>query len=377
MLLSPKIPAAGMRSKLGKELMETIAATATAVPPYLMTREATKQAMREVFRLEPRRLAAVMSIFDNAQVERRHSVFPIEYLVRPRSLTQTNAEYQEHALALSRRVALDCLEQAGLRPSDVDFLISVSCTGYMIPSLDAYLIGDLGFRPNVRRLPITELGCVAGAMALSRARELVRAFPDTNALVITVELPTLTLQHGDYSQANLVSCALFGDGAAAALVTSRATPGAQIIDTEAHLFPDSLDAMGFDLRDNGFHMVLSKDVPDLLRGAIGGVIRLFLARHGLTEAQLSAFLLHPGGKKILYNLEDELGIARHKTAPSWEVLRDFGNLSSATLLFVLREWMTKRRLAEGAYGLMAGFGPGLSAELLLLRFVGEGAEAGG
>jgi alkylresorcinol/alkylpyrone synthase len=348
--------------------METIAATATAVPPHVMTRDATKQAMQEVFRLEPRRMAAVMALFDNARVDRRYSVLPIEHLVRPRSLTETILEYQEHAVALSRKVARDCLDQAGLRPKDVDFLISVSCTGYMIPSIDAYLIGDLGFRANVKRLPITELGCVAGAMALSRARELVRGLPGSNALVITVELPTLTFQRRDESQANLVSCALFGDGAAAALVTSHDMPGAQIVDTEGHLFPDTLDAMGFDLRDNGFHMVLSKDVPDLLRGEIGDIIVEFLARHSLSLDQLAAFLLHPGGKKILCNLEDELGIDRDKTAPSWEVLRDYGNLSSATVLFVLHEWLA-RRLAGGTYGLMAGFGPGLTAELLLLRFV--------
>ncbi len=221
----------------------------------------------------------------------------------------------------------------------------------------------------MRRLPITELGCVAGAMALSRARELVRAFPGSTALVITVELPTLTLQRNDESQANLISCALFGDGAAAALVTSRDAPGAQIIDTTAHLFPDSLGAMGFDLRDGGFHMVLSRDVPDLIRNQIGEVITSFLEQHKLTLDQLAAFLLHPGGKKILNNLEAHLGITREKTAPSWDVLRDYGNLSSATLLFVLREWLTNRRPDSGAYGLMAGFGPGLSAELLLLRFV--------
>jgi alkylresorcinol/alkylpyrone synthase len=351
--------------------METIAATATAVPSYLMTREATKRAMREIFRLEPRRLAAVMSIFDNAQVEQRYSVFPIEYLVRRRSLTQMMAEYQEHAIALGRRVALDCLAQAGLEPSDIDFLITVSCTGYMIPSLDAYLIGELGFRSNVRRLPITELGCVGGAMALSRARELVRGFLGANALVIAVELPTLTFQHDDYSQANLVSCALFGDGAAAALVTSQAAAGAQIVDTAAHLFPNSLDAMGFDLRDGGFHMVLSKDIPDLIGAEIGEVIHSFLARHGLAMGQLAALLLHPGGKKILCNLEALLEVSRDKTAPSWDVLRSYGNLSSATLLFVLREWMAKGRLFDRAYGLMAGFGPGLSAELLLLRFTSE------
>jgi len=348
--------------------METIVATATAVPPYQMTREATKQAMQQAFRLDARRMAAVLSIFDNAQVERRYSVFPIEYMLHPRSLSRTNGEYQEHAIALARQVAQDCLAQAGVQPAEVDFLISVSCTGYIIPSLDAYLVGDMGFRPDVRRLPITELGCVGGAMALSRARELVRAFPGATALVIAVELPTLTLQLNDYSPANLISCALFGDGAAAALVTSRDMPGAQILGTTAYFFPDSLGAMGFDLRDNGFHMVLSRDVPDLIRGEIGQIVTTFLAQHGLTLEQLTAFLLHPGGKKILNDLERCLGIAGDKTAPSWEVLRDYGNLSSATLLFVLREWLTNRRPGAGAYGLMAGFGPGLSAELLLLRF---------
>jgi alkylresorcinol/alkylpyrone synthase len=349
--------------------MEPIVATATAVPPYQITCEATKQAAQQVFQLDPRRMAAVLSIFDNAQVERRHSVFPLEYMLHPRSLSQTNAEYQEHAIALARQVAQDCLAQANVRPDEVDFLISVSCTGYMIPSFDAYLVGDLGFRPDVRRLPITELGCIGGAMALSRARELVRAFPGATALVIAVELPTLTLQLNDYSPANLIACALFGDGAAAALVTSRDMPGAQILDTTAHMLPDSLDAMGFDLRDSGFHMVLSRHVPNLIGDKIGQVIATLLAQHELTLEQLAAFLLHPGGKKILNNLEERLGIARDKTAPSWQVLRDYGNLSSATLLFVLREWLVNQRLGAGAYGLMAGFGPGLSAELLLLRFV--------
>src|SRR5919108_3518277 len=167
--------------------METIVTIATAVPPYPMTCAEVKQAVQQVFQLEPRTHAAVMALFDHAQVAQRYSVFPLEYLIRPRSLTQTAQEYQEHAIALGRRVASDCLEQAGLAPTDIDMLITVSCTGYMIPALDTYLIGDLGFRTNVRRLPITELGCIGGAMALSRAREFVRAFPGTNVLLIAVE----------------------------------------------------------------------------------------------------------------------------------------------------------------------------------------------
>ena len=349
--------------------METITTIATAVPPYLMTCAEVKRAVQQVFQFEPRRLAPVMALFDHAQVARRYSVFPMDELIRERSLTQTAREYQEHAIALGRRVAVDCLAQAALRPNEIDLLITVSCTGYMIPSLDAYLINDLGFRANVRRLPITELGCAAGAVALARAREFVRAFPQSCVLVVAVELPSLTFQHDDPSQANLISCALFGDGAAAALVTGRAVPGAQILDTESYLFPDSLDAMGFDLKDNGLHIVLSKNVPDLVRSRIKRLVGQFLGRNGLTLNQLAACILHPGGKKILSYLEQEFDLSHDAIRPSWDVLQDYGNLSSAAILFVLREWLTKRCPASGTYGLMAGFGPGFSAELLLLRWI--------
>jgi alkylresorcinol/alkylpyrone synthase len=205
-------------------------------------------------------------------------------------------------------------------------------------------------------------------MALSRAREFVHAFTGSNALVVAVELPILTFQPCDRSADNLVACALFGDGASAALVSGHAVLGARIVDTMSCLIPDTLDAMGFDLREHGFHIVLNKAVPDLLRGQIRTLVERFLDRHGLRFGQLAAFVLHPGGKKILNYLEEELCIEREKTQPSWDVLCDYGNLSSATLLFVLRDWLTERRPASGAYGLMAGFGPGLSVELLLLEW---------
>jgi alkylresorcinol/alkylpyrone synthase len=349
--------------------METIASVATAVPPYCMTCSDVKQAVREVFPMAPHRLAAVMQLFDHAQVERRYSVVPLDELIRPRSLTQTSREYQEHAIALGRRVAADCLAQAGLPAEAIDMVITVSCTGYMIPSLDAHLIGELGFRADVRRLPISELGCIGGAMALTQAREFVRAFPGSNVLVIAVELSSLTFQSHDCSSDNLVACALFGDGAAAALITGRAVPGVQIVDTTSCMIPDTLDAMGFDLRDGGFHMVLAKSVPEILRGQIGALAKRWLGEHNLQPSELAAYMLHPGGKKILEYLEAELGIEREKTGPSWDVLRDYGNLSSATLLFVLCEWLTRRQLPAGSYALMAGFGPGLSAELLLLQAV--------
>jgi alkylresorcinol/alkylpyrone synthase len=349
-----------------REATATIAATATAVPPHVLGREQVKTYMQKVFDVGERRLEAIMSIIDNAQVQQRHAIFPVDYIIEPRSLARLSAEYQEHAVALGRCAAERCLSKAGLTPDAVDLIVTVSCTGFMIPSLDAHLINLMGFRPNVRRLPVTELGCAAGAMALSRAWEFLRANPGANVLIVAVELPTLTFQRGDCSQANLISCVLFGDGAAAALVTGRPVAGPRILDAETYTFPGSLEAMGFDLRDTGFHIVLSKDVPQMVRERIRGVADAFLARSGLAVGELSAYLLHPGGRKLLAYVEEELGLCRCQTQLSWDVLARYGNLSSATILFVMDAWLAAGGMPAGGYGLAAGFGPGFSAELLLL-----------
>jgi alkylresorcinol/alkylpyrone synthase len=346
----------------------TIAATATAIPPYILTREDVKTYIRQVFDLEERRLDALMTIIDNAQVHKRHAIFPADYIVEPRPLAQTSLEYQEHAIRLGRSAAEDCLAKAALAPRDVDMIMTVSCTGFMIPSLDAHLIELMGFRPDVRRLPLTELGCAAGAMALARAWEFVRAFPGKTVLIVSVELPTLTFQRRDLSQANLISCVLFGDGAAAAVVTGRSAEGPVILDADTYTFPHSLDAMGFDLRDSGFHIVLSKDVPQMVREKIKGLVDSFLERRGLARDQIAAFLLHPGGQRLLSYIEEQLGLCRCDTQLSWDVLGQYGNLSSATILFVLDAWLTKKTMNPGDYGLAAAFGPGFSAELLLLQW---------
>src|SRR6202035_4614676 len=193
-----------------------------------------------------RRLSAMLEVLDNSRIERRYSLFPVDYLVETRSLTQKNSEYREHAIALAREVAEKALARANRKAADVDMIITVSCTGFMIPSVDAYLAPEMGFRSDVRRLPITELGCAAGAVGLTRAWEYLRAHPGGTALLIAVELPTLTFQSRDLSQANLISTALFGDGAAAAVITADAG-GPAILDSQSYLFPSSIDAMGFEL----------------------------------------------------------------------------------------------------------------------------------
>ncbi len=345
----------------------TIAATATAVPPHTMTSEEARAQVGRVFNIEEYRLEVMANVIDNSLIRKRHIIFPLDYTITPRSLSKTNQEYQEHAILLGQKSAEECLANAGLRPADVDLLVTVSCTGFMIPSLDAHLINRMGFRPDVRRLPVTELGCAAGAMSLARASEFLCAFPGKNVLIISVELPSLTFQRRDITPANLICSVLFGDGAAAVLVRGPLASGLQILDAETYTFPQSLDAMGFDLRDSGFHIVLSKDVPSMIREKIKGLVERFLARHGLSLDGIAGFMLHPGGQKLLSYIEEELNLPREKTQFSWDVLCEYGNLSSATIFFILQEWLAKGRMRRGDYGLAAAFGPGFSAELLLLQ----------
>jgi alkylresorcinol/alkylpyrone synthase len=352
----------------GPIAVATIAGTATAVPPHLLTREIVKHHMKDVFSLDGKRLEAIHAVIDNSQIDERHSVFPVEYIIEPRPLAQINNEYREKSLELGMRAAAGALAKAEMASSDVDLLMTVSCTGVMIPSLDAYLATEMGFRSDVRRLPITELGCAAGAAGLAHAGEYLRAFPDRTALLVAVELPTLTFQRKDFSQANLISAVLFGDGAAGVVVTGREAAGPRILTSECFLFPNSLDAMGFDLRDSGFHIVLSRDVPQLIRERVRELVEGFLARQGLRREDISAFILHPGGQKLLSFMEAELELTRTDTELSWDVLRRFGNLSSASVLFILQEWMSKREMPPGSYGLLMAFGPGFTAEMILLQW---------
>jgi alkylresorcinol/alkylpyrone synthase len=345
-----------------------IVATSTAVPEHIVSREQVKEHMQRVFLLDGARLDGMMSIVDNSHVQRRYTIFPLEYTVEPRPLTTTNLEYQEHAIRLGGQVAKDCLERAGMKAEEIDWIITVSCTGFMIPSLDAHLVESMGFRRDVRRLPITELGCAAGAAAFARAHEFLKAGPGKNVLLIAVELPSLTFQRRSFTPANIISSILFGDGAAAAIISSEPRTGPQILATETFLFPNSHDAMGFDLKDDGFHIILSKDVPDLIRGQIKQLVDCFLHRQNLKRSDIAAFVLHPGGRKLMDYMEEELSLHRDTTEPSWDVLNDYGNLSSASVLFVLHDWLRKKHVELGDYGLMAAFGPGFSAELLLLRW---------
>jgi alkylresorcinol/alkylpyrone synthase len=350
-----------------------IVATATALPPHAATQVEVRERLRALLPLDARRLEAALSLFDNTGVERRHSVYPLSEFGRPRTLGESSALYRTHAIALAREVAARALAAGGTRADEIDLLVTVSCTGIMIPSVDAYLIDELGFRRDVRRLPLTELGCAGGAAALGRAHDFLRGFPSARALVVAVELPSLSLQRSDVSPANLVSTALFGDGAAAVLMEGGAIDAGRarlrVLETLSHVFPRTTGALGFELGDDGFHSVLSKEVPALLKTEIAALAGRLAARRGLTRDDLSFFVLHPGGRKILNVVEEELRLTRDDTRPSWDVLRDHGNQSSASVLFVLDKHLADHPPAPGARGLLAAFGPGLAVDLLLLEAI--------
>jgi alkylresorcinol/alkylpyrone synthase len=349
--------------------MARIVSTATALPPHRLDRATYERYVTLVY---PERAAVARRIIENARIETRWLSAPPERLIEPRSIAEQSRDYKNVATALGETVTRRALDAAHLAPDAIDLFITTSCTGLMIPSLDAFLVEKLGFRRDVRRLPITELGCAAGASALARARDHVLAYPEHHVLIVACELCSLTYQRGDPSMTNLVAASLFGDGAAAAVVagaraTRPARPSPAIVDSVTHLFPKSHHLMGFELEDGGLRIVLDRSVAPALKGRVRPLVEPLLARHGVALGDLRFAVIHPGGRRILEDLERDLGIAA-LTTPSWSVLRRVGNLSSATVLFVLDDVLARPPPPAGAPGLLAAFGPGFSADLSLLRW---------
>jgi len=290
----------------------------------------------------------------------RHLVAPVEWLLRPRTLGETMRAYAEHAPRLARLASCRALAAAGVEPAQVDLVISVSCTGYLVPSLDVRLAAEIGLRPDVTRLPLTELGCSGGLAAIAAAHRHLAAYPDHRVLVVAVELPTLTFQAGDRSLDNLTAAMVFGDGAAAAVMGVAGPDGGRlhVHGAGSRLLPDSEAALGFDLRDTGFHVVLDRRLPRLIERSLAGVVADFADRQGI--AAPSFYAVHAGGPRVFDAVEASLGLAADDLALSRRVFREVGNLSSASILFSLAE--VERSGATGD-GLAIAFGPGVTIEL--------------
>lgn len=341
-----------------------ILSIATANPPRRLSQA---EALARTAVVYPQ-FARIHELFTNTGIEYRYMCQSTSWYREPHTWEERTAVYQGEALALMEQVAIAAIENADLRLEDIDAIVTNTITGLAIPSLDALLMNRLDFSPNVERLPIFGLGCGGGAAGLARAARLAQGRPGSNVLFITVDLCSLCARPNDPSMAMFVAAALFGDGAAAVVLRASddgtsSQPGAEasrprILSFGEHTWPNTRHIMGWDVKSDGFGIVLSPELPGLMRANLAEVTYHFLNRSGMTMADFKGFLFHPGGRKILETAEAVLGLDRSQLAHSWAVLRDYGNMSSATALFILA-----RAIRQGDKGrhLLAAFGPGFSA----------------
>ncbi len=310
----------------------------------------------------------VLKIFEGAAVDKRFSIMAPEEVFTTTSFEDKNAIYAREVKKLGAGVLQKALATADWQTDSIDFIITVSCTGIMIPSLDAYIINDLGLRQDVVRLPVTEMGCAAGVSGLIYAYNFLRSNPGKRAALVAVESPTATFQLNDYSMANMVSAAIFGDGAACVLLSSeKDAKGPKIMGGEMYHFSNATHMMGFDLTNHGLKMILDPAVPETIAAHFPYIVHPFLARHGSSIAQVDHLIFHPGGKKIVQTVEDLFGAMGKNIDDTREVLRLYGNMSSATVLYVLERFLEKE-ITKGEQGLILSFGPGFSAQRVLLEW---------
>ncbi len=334
-----------------------------AVPETVLERDQVVAGARRIFAGGTADIDRLLPIYANAGVDKRHSCVPLDWYFRPCSWSERNTLFLDNALDLMEQAASRAIEEAGLTVEAIDVIIAVSSTGIATPSLDARLMERMAFRRDVARLPIFGLGCAGGVLGLARAAALAAGQPRARILLVVVELCGLTFRSNDQSNANVVATALFGDGAAA-VVLGPAAGRPRITGWGEHTWPQSLDVMGWRVEDDGFGVLFAQSIPLLVRERFRPALDAFLAGQGLDARAIDHYVCHPGGAKVLAALEQALGLAPGRLAEERAILREFGNMSAATVLFILH-----RRLQGGISGrsLMTALGPGFTAGFLLLE----------
>ena len=364
-----------------RELMASIVSVGLCTPPYRISQEKTVEFARELFQDSFHEIERLLKVFENGQIKERYFSVPLEWFSKDHSFAEKNEIFIEKAVEFGISAITECLHnpiylQKPIPFEDIDAIFYITSSGLATPSIDAKIMNQLLFRKSCKRIPIWGLGCAGGASGLSRAFEYCKAFPKAKVLVLSVELCSLTFQKDDHSKSNLVGTSLFADGVACALITgseadlslkdsSIALP--RILATQSMLMPDSEDVMGWSIRKEGFFVIFSKDIPTIIRTWVKSNVQNFLDEQELTIQDIEHFVAHPGGKKVLEAYVETFGMGQEKINNSLEILTNYGNMSSATILYVLKKFL-ENSSKKGDLGLAAAVGPGFSSELLLLRW---------
>lgn len=356
--------------------MVYIASIGKGIPPYEMTQNDVKAIVQEVFK-DNRALSKLMPIFDHAQINTRQFAVEKDWYLRRQGFEGKNRLYLKNAVSLSLQAIDKCLEATGdmIDYADIDAIVYVSSSGIATPSLDAYIMNERDFKEDTIRMPLWGLGCAGGAIGLSRASDWLKANPQSTAIVVCCELCSTTFQHDDQSVSNIVGTALFGDGASCALLIGENSPFKDLLPdnllsikgSSSMLMKNSLDIMGWNVKDSGFDVIFSKDIPKLVPSIWKGHLVKFLQMNKLELEDLSTIIAHPGGRKVLEAMKESLDVKRPMLSHSYEVLRNHGNMSSCTVIYVLDNWMQSGIHTEGRRAVLSSLGPGFSSEMMLME----------